>query len=631
MNSLKIWQHIIACVFMGMLVACNQITQEAATPPPPSQTPVDAVTVRNNTVQSGSAVIMVPQSSVELPYLDPLAADGEIVVTGSSTVFPIIEQIYERFIRYGFGGIVSLSRVGTGDGIERWCDSIGDTAVDLVMASRPLSLEETRNCLSAGILPLGFAIARDEVTIFVNENNDFVDAITFNEVALLFSAEQWSDVNPDWPELPINRYIPDQQSGTFDWFVEAVYDNDPTALNVAPNVVRSSNPNALVFSVNADTNGLGFAGRAPVVQNLGQVSIVPIVSELTEGPVDTVEFDAPNPLSRSLYIYADFYRIRESEDLRTFITFILENMNRDVQAAGYLTSPISTMNDSRARFLEVLRGDFRVSGSTTVFPLAQAAQERFFATGYDGFMELDGIGSSGGIEEFCELLVNDIAIASRPIREEERQICIENGRDPMEFRLATDAFAFAVNRENTFIENLSYDDIIKIYESERWSEVNPSWPDEEIVAYMVGADTGGIDIIGDEIYDGDNEAPLAGPNVIEIDTGLEMAAAVADDPNAIGVMALPFYLQFEDVIRSVPLNGVAISAETVADDSYRLSRSLFLYADADVLRSRPQSAAYLYTLLSTLEVTAPENGYLAPVDRVINENIDHLARAIMEN
>jgi len=246
-------------------------------------------------------------------------------------------------------------------------------------------------------------------------------------------------------------------------------------------------------------------------------------------------------------------------------------------------------------------------------------------------MELDGIGSGGGIEEFCELLVNDMAIASRPMREEERLICIDNGRTPMEFRLATDAFAFAVNRENTFVEGLSYDDIIKVYESERWSDVNPDWPDEEIVAYMVGADTGGIDIIADEIYDGDTEAPLAGPNVTQIFTGIEMAQAVADDPNAIGMMALPFYLQFEDVIRAVPLNGVVIAPETIANDSYRLSRSLFIYADADVLRQRPQAAAYLYTLLSTLEETAPANGYSAPVARVLDENIDQMVNAILEN
>lgn len=613
----------VCIIWLLFLAGCGFNTRRA-TVELPTSTPVQAVPTPAHTATPAQD-IEDEASLVALPVLLPLEADDIIVVTGSGTVFPLLNAVYQRFIRRGFRGRVNLNRIGTGAGFDAWCAPLEEREqVDMVMASRPISAEELATCLDAGRVPIQIAIAHDELTVFVNNQNEFIEQVSLDELSLLFTATSWSDVNPDWPDELIQRYIPSESSGTFDLFVERVFEGDPTLLGIAPNMTRSTNPNALVLAVSSDANGLGFAGRAPVVQNPSAVRSIPLE---TVPPGGSTGVD--HPLARPLFIYFDLYTMRENTSLATFVTFILNYVNLEVGTVGYFPVRQDLFDASRQRFLESWRGDVRISGSTTVFGIAVAARERMQQDGYDGFVEVEGIGSSSGIEEFCETLENDVAIASRDMRDSEEEICTANGRPPIEFRLATDAFTIAVNEENTFLEDVTNEDFIAIYSAERWSDVNPAWPDEEIVHYMVGSDTGGFDVLVDEIYDGDEEGPLGGgPDITQIYTGIEMADVIANDRNAIGILALPFYLQFSDVLRGVPLNGVEPTPETVEDGSYPLARPLFAYVDAQTIRQRPQVAAYLHVLLSNLDTLTVDAGFFAPSERLYDANIDQLITAL---
>ncbi|MBW7882825.1 MAG: phosphate ABC transporter permease PstA [Caldilineaceae bacterium] len=151
----------------------------------------------------------------------PLAS-GDIEVTGSSTVAPLTERLASDMIALGLlEGTVNVESVGTDAGFRTFCV---DGQGDLVDASRPINRLDISACQEIGRNPLEFHVANDGVPLVVSSENEFVDALTTEEVRQIFTeAELWSDVNPEWPEKPIFRLIPGADSGTLDFFVEQVF------------------------------------------------------------------------------------------------------------------------------------------------------------------------------------------------------------------------------------------------------------------------------------------------------------------------------------------------------------------------------------------------------------------------
>jgi phosphate transport system permease protein len=147
-------------------------------------------------------------------------AEGNIRVTGSSTVYPLTLRMAEEFQAAGYMGEIATESVGTSAGFDEFCSG-GD--VDIVDASRAIVRGEIEACRKAKRPPEQFRVGTDALAIVVSQENDFVDALTMEELETLFTtAGVWSDVNPEWPAQPITRFIPGQDSGTLDFFVESV-------------------------------------------------------------------------------------------------------------------------------------------------------------------------------------------------------------------------------------------------------------------------------------------------------------------------------------------------------------------------------------------------------------------------
>src|SRR5687767_12468194 len=166
------------------------------------------------------------EASTEAPAEDPLAmyapdaVSGDIVTAGSSTVFPLSERMKQRFEEEGFTGNLTVDSIGSGAGIERFCVA-GET--DIANSSRAIRDTEVESCRSIGREPVEFQVGIDALAVTVSSESDFVEEVTLEELALIYStATNWSDVRPDWPAEPILRFSPGTDSGTFDYFVEAV-------------------------------------------------------------------------------------------------------------------------------------------------------------------------------------------------------------------------------------------------------------------------------------------------------------------------------------------------------------------------------------------------------------------------
>jgi phosphate transport system substrate-binding protein len=287
--------------------------------------------------------------TVELPEVDPLTVTGDIVSAGSSTVFPLAEPIAERFQDEGYSGNITIDSIGSGAGFERFCVA-GET--DVSNASRPIKDSEVESCQSIGREAIEFRVGTDAVSVVVSAENDFVDSVTMEELALIFGpAETWADVNPAWPAEPILRYIPGTDSGTFDFFVEEVFDEDEEPILSASNTQLSEDDNVLVQGVVGSPYAVGFFGYAYYVENEDTLNILTIdgVTPSLE-TVDSFEY----PLARPLFIYSDAAIMQSKPQVASYVNFFLTYVNEEIGAVGYFPASDEALDASKQAWLDAM-------------------------------------------------------------------------------------------------------------------------------------------------------------------------------------------------------------------------------------------------------------------------------------
>jgi len=286
----------------------------------------------------------------ELPAVDAFEYSGDIITAGSSTVFPLTERMAERFQNEGFPGNITVDSIGSGAGLERFCVA-GET--DIANASRAINESEVESCRSIGREPIEIRVGTDALAVVVNTENDFISNATLEEVALIFStAETWSDVNPDWPDEPIQRFIPGTDSGTFDYFVEEIFEENEEPILSASNTQLSEDDNVLVQGVLGSPYAIGFFGYAYYFENAGQLNILSI--EGVEASAETVD-SGDYPLARPLFIYSDAGIMQQKPQVAAFINFYLTNVDEEVRAVGYFPASPEAIEAAKQNWLEAMK------------------------------------------------------------------------------------------------------------------------------------------------------------------------------------------------------------------------------------------------------------------------------------
>jgi phosphate transport system substrate-binding protein len=284
-----------------------------------------------------------PAAADPLAEYAPDAVSGEIVSAGSSTVFPLSERMKQRFEEEGFGGSITVDSIGSGAGFERFCVA-GET--DISNASRKIKDSEVESCAAIGRTPLEFQVGIDALAVVVNSENDFVSDVTLQELALIFStAQKWSDVRPEWPAEDILRFTPGTDSGTFDYFVEAVLApanpnaegkaditlGETAALNAA-NLQLSEDDNVLVQGVEGSKYAVGYFGYAYFQENQGRLKALSV-----NGIAPTAETaeSGEYPISRPLFVYSTAEIMKEKPQVAAFLRFYIENVADEILDVGY--------------------------------------------------------------------------------------------------------------------------------------------------------------------------------------------------------------------------------------------------------------------------------------------------------
>jgi phosphate transport system substrate-binding protein len=267
-------------------------------------------------------------------------------------------------------------------------------------------------------------------------------------------------------------------------------------------------------------------------------------------------------------------------------------------------------------------GNVISAGSSTVFPLTEAVAELFYDEGFAGDVTIDSVGTGAGFERFCVAGETDISNASRPIREEEVASCQSIGREPLEFRVGTDALAIAVSRENTFLTDVTLEQLGLIFSTaETWAEVDPSWPAEPILRFSPGTDSGTFDYFVEEIFDSEESPLLNASNLQLSEDDNILVQGVEGSPYAIGYFGYAYYEANAEGLTVLSVEGVTPSGETVDSATYPLARPLFIYSTATILQEKPQVAAFVYFYLSRVNEVIGDVGYFPAAQDVLDAGL----------
>ena len=259
-----------------------------------------------------------------------------VKIDGSSTVFPITEAVAEDFQIAKRGAVrITVGISGTGGGFKKFCRN----EIDIVNASRPITSMEMEACKQEGVQYIEMPIAFDALTVVVNPKNTWSKTITVEELKKIWEPDaqgkiiNWNQINPAWPDKKIKLYGPGADSGTFEYFTEAIVGK---AKSSRGDFTASEDDNVLVQGVASDIYALGFFGFAYYIENIKKINAVAI--DNGNGGVlpsaATVENNSYKPLSRPIFIYVNA-KSTEKPEVSEFINFYMKNAPELVTEVKY--------------------------------------------------------------------------------------------------------------------------------------------------------------------------------------------------------------------------------------------------------------------------------------------------------
>jgi phosphate transport system substrate-binding protein len=281
-------------------------------------------------------------AAAAVTLIAPAALAQVVKIDGSSTVYPVTEGIAEDFQKAKKNAIkVTVGISGTGGGFKKFCR--GET--DVQNASRPILAAEMADCKAAGVEYIELPVAFDALTVVMNPRNTFLQAISVDELKKIWEPAaqgkitKWNQVNPAWPDAPIKLFGAGSDSGTFDYFTEAINGKSKSSRG---DYTASEDDNVLVQGVSQDVNAIGYFGYAYYAENQSRLKAVPIVEKAGKPAVSPSEATVLNgsyqPLSRPIFIYVSAKSLAKSE-VKEFSEYYMKNAAKIAKEVKYVPLP----------------------------------------------------------------------------------------------------------------------------------------------------------------------------------------------------------------------------------------------------------------------------------------------------
>ena len=274
---------------------------------------------------------------------------GEVVADGSSTVGPLTTVAGELFAEEESDVNVSVATSGTGGGFEKFCEG----STDISNASRPIDEEEeVPLCEKAGVEYTELQVALDALTVVVSSENDFVDCLTVEELNTMWAPESegkittWSQINPEFPDEPLELYGAGTDSGTFDYFTDAVNGEEGASRS---DYNATEDDNVTVQGVSGSPNALGYFGYSYYEENSDSLKAVAIDGGdgCVEPSPETAADGTYTPLSRPLFVYVSNKSYADKPQVAAFVDFYVANDAKISEAAKFIP-----LNDEQRQELE---------------------------------------------------------------------------------------------------------------------------------------------------------------------------------------------------------------------------------------------------------------------------------------
>ncbi len=286
------------------------------------------------------------------------SAQTYVKIDGSSTVFPITEAVAEDFQKMKKGAVrVTVGISGTGGGFKKFCR--GET--DISDASRPIAKKEMDACKEAGIEYIELPVAYDALTVVINPKNDFIKQLTVEELKTMWEpaaqgkVTSWKQINPAFPDKPLKLFGPGADSGTFDYFTEAVTGKSKSSRG---DFTASEDDNVLVQGVSRDANALGFFGFAYYEENQNKLKAVPIVNQKGQAVLpsnDNVINGSYSPLARPIFIYVNAKAV-ERPEVKEFVEYYMANGAKLSKEVKYVPLPAKAYSHGLEEFRAMKKG-----------------------------------------------------------------------------------------------------------------------------------------------------------------------------------------------------------------------------------------------------------------------------------
>ena len=271
------------------------------------------------------------------------AAQAQVIkIDGSSTVYPITEAVAEEFQKAKKNAIkVTVGISGTGGGFKKFCRD----ETDISNASRPITKKEMEDCKAAGVEYFEMPVAFDALTVVINPKNTFLKEGKLEELKAMWEPAaqgkitKWNQINPAYPDAPIKLFGAGADSGTFEYFTEAIVGKVKSSRG---DYTASEDDNVLVQGVSRDVNAIGYFGYAYYAENQAKLKALPIVSPKGGAAVapseEAVIKGTYQPLSRPIFIYVKAKSLQKPE-VKEFVEFYMKNGAKLTKEVKYVPLP----------------------------------------------------------------------------------------------------------------------------------------------------------------------------------------------------------------------------------------------------------------------------------------------------
>jgi len=297
-----------------------------------------------------SKTLLAAAVAATIPGVAFAQSGPTVKIDGSSTVYPVTEAVAEDFQKSKKNATkVTVGISGTGGGFKKFCRG----EIDISNASRPILKPEMADCAKAGIKYYELPVAFDALTVVTNPKNTFLNQMSVADLKKIWEPAaqgkimRWNQVNPAWPDQPIKLFGAGADSGTFDYFTEAIVGKSKSSRG---DFTASEDDNVLVQDVARDTYALGFFGYAYYAENTKSLKSVAIIEKDGKQPVKPSEQSVLDgsyqPLSRPIFIYVS-EKAYERPEVREFVQYYLQHGPKLSKEVKYVPLPAKAYDLNR--------------------------------------------------------------------------------------------------------------------------------------------------------------------------------------------------------------------------------------------------------------------------------------------